>query len=97
MGYQNGVFILTLTGPNSTTVTSANCFDTLLQIIPISTTGSTLRVGVASVGYFPMILLNTALVNTSSINYALNIVAAPANPATYHVFLSLKNNLGLEK
>lgn len=97
-GYQNGVFISeTLAGPNANTVTSVNCFDTLLQIIPTGTTASTVQVGVASVGYFPMILLNTALVNTSSINYALNIVAAPANPATYQVFLSLKNNLGLGK
>ena len=97
-GYQNGVFISeTLTGPNANTVTSVNCFDTLLQIIPTGTTGSTVQVGVASVGYFPMILLNTAKTNTSSISYALNIVAATANPATYQVFLSLKNNLGLGK
>ncbi len=97
-GYQNGVFISeTLTGPNANTVTSVNCFDTLLQIIPSGTTASTLQVGVASVGYFPMILLNTAKINTSSISYALNMVAATANPATYQVFLSLKNNLGLGK
>jgi hypothetical protein len=97
-GYQNGVFISeTLTGPNNTTVTSVNCFDSVVQIIPTGTTGSTLQVGVASVGYFPMILLNTAKTNTSSISYALNIVAATANPATYQVFLSLKNNLGLGK
>ena len=97
-GYQNGVFISeTLTGPNNTTVTSVNCFDTVTQIIPTGTTGSTIQVGVASVGYFPMILLNTAKTNTSSISYALNIVAATANPATYQVFLSLKNNLGLGK
>ena len=97
-GYQNGVFISeTLTGPNVNTVTSVNCFDTLLQIIPTGTTGSTVQVGVASVGYFPMILLNTAKTNTSSISYALNIVAATANPATYQVFLSLKNNLGMGK
>ena len=97
-GYQNGVFISEiLTGPNTTTVTSVNCFDSVVQIIPNSTTVSTLRVGVASVGYFPMILLNTAKTNTSSISYALNIVAATANPATYQVFLSLKNNLGLGK
>lgn len=97
-GYQNGIFISeTLTGPNSTTVTSVNCFDTLLQIIPSGTTGSTIQVGVAALGYFPMILLNTAKINTSSINYALNIVAAAANPATYQVFLSLKNNLGMGK
>ena len=97
-GYQNGIFISeTLTGPNNTTVTSVNCFDTVTQIIPTGTTGSTVQVGVASVGYFPMILLNTAKTNTSSISYALNIVAATANPATYQVFLSLKNNLGLGK
>ena len=97
-GYQNGVFISeTLAGPNANTVTSINCFDTLIQIIPSGTAGSTLQVGVASVGYFPMILLNTAKINTSSINYALNIVAATANPATYQVFLSLKNNLGMGK
>jgi hypothetical protein len=97
-GYQNGVFISeTLTGPNNTTVTSVNCFDSVVQIIPNSTTVSTLQVGVASVGYFPMILLNTAKTNTSSISYALNIVAATVNPATYQVFLSLKNNLGLGK
>ena len=97
-GYQNGVFISeTLTGPNANTVTSVNCFDTVAQIIPTGTTGSTVQVGVASVGYFPMILLNTAKTNTSSISYALNIVAATANPATYQVFLSLKNNLGLGK
>lgn len=98
-GYQNGVFISeTLKGPTpGTPVTSIDCFDTLLQIIPSSSTAYTLQVGVASVGYFPIILLNTALVNTSSINYALNIVAATANPATYQIFLSLKNNLGLGK
>ena len=97
-GYQNGVFISeTLTGPNANTVTSVNCFDTVAQIIPSGTTGSTIQVGVAALGYFPMILLNTAKINTSSINYALNIVAATANPATYQVFLSLKNNLGLGK
>ncbi len=97
-GYQNGVFISeTLAGPNNTTVTSVNCFDTVTQIIPSGTTGSTVQVGVASVGYFPIILLNTAKTNTSSISYALNIVAATANPATYQVFLSLKNNLGMGK
>jgi hypothetical protein len=97
-GYQNGVFISeTLTGPNNTTVTSVNCFDSVVQIIPTGTTVSPLQVGVASVGYFPMILLNTAKTNTSSISYALNIVAVTTNPATYQVFLSLKNNLGLGK
>lgn len=97
-GYQNGVFISeTLAGPNNATVTSVNCFDTLIQIIPNTTSVSTASVGVASIGYFPIILLNTAKLNTSSISYALNIVAATANPATYQVFLSLKNNLGMGK
>ena len=97
-GYQNGVFISeTLAGPNANTVTSINCFDTLLQIIPSGATASNLQAGVAALGYFPMILLNTAKLNTSSISYALNMVAATANPATYQVFLSLKNNLGLGK
>jgi len=97
-GYQNGVFISeTLTGPNANTVTSINCFDTVAQIIPNTTSVSTVQVGVAALGYFPMILLNTAKINTSSISYALNMVAATANPATYQVFLSLKNNLGMGK
>jgi len=98
-GYQNGVFINeTLAGPNAnTTVTSVNCFDTLQQIIPSGTSGDTVQAGVAPVGYFPIILLNTVKTNTSSISYALNMVEAPANPATYQVFLSLKNNLGMGK
>jgi len=97
-GYQNGVFISeTLTGPNSTTVTSVNCFDTLLQIIPSSTTGSTVQAGVAALGYFPMILLNTVKQNVASINYALNIIPNKTNPPSYQIFLSLKNNLGLGK
>lgn len=97
-GYQNGVFISeTLVGPNANTVTSVNCFDIVAQIIPSGTTGSTIQVGVAALGYFPIILLNTAKINTSGVSYALNIVAATANPATYQVFLSLKNNLGMGK
>lgn len=97
-GYQNGVFISeSLTGLNSTTVTSINCFDTLLQIIPSGTTASTLQVGVASVGYFPMILLNTVKQNVAFINYALNIIPNKTNPPSYQIFLSLKNNLGLGK
>lgn len=97
-GYQNGVFISeTLAGPNANTVTSVNCFDTVAQIIPSGTTGSTIQAGVAALGYFPIILLNTAKINTSGVSYALNIVAATANPATYQVFLSLKNNLGMGK
>ncbi|MFM7981026.1 MAG: hypothetical protein ACKPKO_17085, partial [Candidatus Fonsibacter sp.] len=39
-GYQNGVFISeTLKGPNANaTVTSKNCFDTVVQIIPSDST-----------------------------------------------------------
>lgn len=97
-GYQNGVFISeTLTGPNSTTVTSVNCFDTVVQIIPSGTTGSTIQVGVAALGYFPMILLNTVKQNVAFINYALNIIPNKTNPPSYQIFLSLKNNLGLGK
>ena len=97
-GYQNGVFISeTLAGPNANTVTSTNCFDIVQQVTPNTTGFNTVQVGVGSTGYFPIILLNTAKQNTSSINYALNMVAAAANPATYQVFLSLKNNLGMGK
>jgi len=97
-GYQNGVFISeTLTGPNNTTVTSVNCFDSVVQIIPNNTTASTVQVGVASVGYFPMILLNTVKQNVAFINYALNIIPNKTNPPSYQIFLSLKNNLGLGK
>jgi hypothetical protein len=99
-GYQNGVFISeTLAGPNNNTVTSVNCFDSIQSIIASGTTagGSSVQVGVGSTGYFPIVLLNTAKQNTSFINYALNMVAAAANPATYQLFLSLKNNLGMGK
>jgi hypothetical protein len=97
-GYQNGVFISeTLTGPNANTVTSVNCFDTVAQIIPSGTTGSTIQVGVASVGYFPIILLNTAKQNIAFINYALNIIPATVSPPSYQIFLSLKNNIGMGK
>ena len=100
-GYQNGVLIneSPLTGPNNNTVTSVNCFDSIQSIIASGTTvgGSTVQVGVGSTGYFPIVLLNTAKQNTSFINYALNMVSATANPATYQVFLSLKKNLGMGK
>jgi len=98
-GYQNGVFISeTLKGPTANaTVTSKNCFDTVAQIIPNTTSVSTIQVGVASVGYFPMILLNTVKQNVAFINYALNIIPNKTNPPSYQIFLSLKNNLGLGK
>ncbi len=98
-GYQNGIFISeTLTGPNANaTKISVNCFDTVTQIIPTGTNASTVQVGVASVGYFPMILLNTAKQNAAFINYALNIIPATVSPPSYQIFLSLKNNLSLGK
>ena len=97
-GYQNGVFISeTLKGPTANTVTSVNCFDTVTQIIPTGTTGSTVQVGVAALGYFPMILLNTVKQNVAFINYALNIIPNKTHPPSYQIFLSLKNNLGLGK
>ena len=97
-GYQNGVFISeTLKGPNNTTVTSVNCFDTVAQIIPSGSTVVTVQVGVASVGYFPIILLNTAKQNTSFINYALNMILPTVSPPSYQIFLSLKNNIGMGK
>jgi hypothetical protein len=98
-GYQNGVYISeTLKGPTTnTTITSVNCFDTVAQIIPNTTNASTASVGVASVGYFPIILLNTVKQNVAFINYALNIIPNKNNPPSYQIFLSLKNNLGLGK
>ena len=78
-GYQNGVFISeTLTGPNANTVTSTNCFDIVQSIIPNITGVNTVQVGVGSTGYFPIILLNTAKQNTSSINYAFLLPLFPS-------------------
>jgi hypothetical protein len=97
-GYQNGIFISeSLIGPNNTTVTSVNCFDTVEQIIPDNTSNDLISVGVGSTGYFPIILLNTALTNASGINYALNMITEEFNPPSYQVFLSLKNYLGVGK
>ena len=99
-GYQNGAFISeTLSGPNSNTVTSVNCFDSIQSIVASTATtgGTTIQAGVSAVGYFPVILLNTQKSNTSFINYSLNLVVAASNPASYQIFLSLKNNLGKGK
>jgi hypothetical protein len=98
-GYQNGVFISeSLKGPlMNTPRISINCFDTVTQIIPNTTNPSTVQVGVASVGYFPIILLNTAKQNATFINSALNIIPTTVSPPSYQIFLSLKNNLGLGK
>lgn len=99
-GYQNGAFISeTLVGPNANTVTSVNCFDSIQSIVASADTAGVTRIqaGVSAVGYFPIILLNTQKPNTSFINYSINLVAAIANPASYQVFLSLKDNLGKGK
>ena len=99
-GYQNGAFISeTLGGPNINTVTSVNCFDSIQSIVASAATtgGTTIQAGVSAVGYFPVILLNTQKSNTSFINYSLNLVVAALNPASYQIFLSLKNNLGKGK
>lgn len=96
-GYQNGAFIQeTLVGPNGNTVSSVNCFDSIQSIVASGATAgvSRVQVGVGATGYFPIILLNTQKHNTSFINYSLNLVAAAANPASYQIFLSLKDNLG---
>jgi hypothetical protein len=97
-GYQNGRLITEiLTGPDKNkTATSVNCFDTVTQIVP-SGSATGVQVGVATLGYFPIILLNTAKTNVSGINYALNIVTTSNNPVTYRIFYSLKNNLGTGK
>jgi hypothetical protein len=96
-GYQNGIFIQeTLNGPNANTVTSVNCFDMIQSIVPTGVIpgGATVSAGIASVGYFPFIMLNSEKKITNPA-YALNFVAA-ANPASYTAYLSLMNvaNLG---
>ena len=97
-GYQNGTFIQeTLTGPNANTVTSVNCFDWIQSIVPTGVTpgGAVVSAGITSVGYFPFIMLNSEKKITNPA-YAINFVAAAANPASYTVYLSLMNvaNLG---
>lgn len=96
-GYQNGIFIQeTLNGPNANTVTSVNCFDMIQSIVPTGVIpgGAVVSAGIASVGYFPFIMLNSEKKITNPA-YAVNFVAA-ANPASYTVYLSLTNvaNLG---
>ena len=96
-GYQNGVFISeTLTGPNANTVTSVNCFDIIQSIMPSKASVEEITVGNSATGYFPIILLNTAKQNVSTINYALNMIAV-TDPATYTMYLSLENTIGIGK
>jgi len=96
-GYQNGVFITeTVIVNNTTTASSSNYFDVIQSIIP-SANVNNLSVGIGFTGYFPIILLNTAKQNVSTINYALNMIAGLTNPATYTMYLSLENNIGIGK
>jgi hypothetical protein len=99
-GYQNGIYIEELiVGPNINTVTSVNAFDLIESISYIQNGGvppvpgnNFVSVGTSGVGYFPLIRLNTLKNNVTNLNYALNMMVAAANPATYQVFLSLKDS-----
>lgn len=96
-GYQNGVFISeSKTLQNATkTVTSDNYFDVIQSIIPDDVVDK-LTVGIGYTGYFPIILLNTAKQNVSTINYALNMVSSD-NTIGYTIYLSLENTIGIGK
>ena len=94
-GKQNGISIKEeIAGPNNNTITTVNCFDSIESIIPDADGlfGETFTVGTSGVGYFPLIRLNTLKNNVTNLNYALNMMVAAANPATYQVFLSLKDS-----
>jgi len=93
-GFNNGVHISEIiVGPNTNTVTSVNCFDKITKISNIGIDNfNTVSVGTSGVGYFPLIRLNTLKNNVTNLNYALNMMVDAANPATYQVFLSLKDS-----
>lgn len=94
-GYQNNIRIEeNITGPNNNTVTSVNCFDYIENIIVQNNVdfGETITVGTSGVGYFPLIRLNTLKNDVTNLSYALNMMVAAANPATYQIFLSLKDS-----
>ncbi len=94
-GVQNGIVITEdVVGPNANTVTSVNCYDNIESIFVTNNVGigETITVGTSGVGYFPLIRLNTLKQNVTNLNYALNMIVAAANPATYQVFLSLKDS-----
>lgn len=94
-GINNGITITeNLTGPNNNTVTSINVFDSIDSIISNTTAafGEDISIGTSGVGYLPLIRLNTLKQNVTNLNYALNMMVAAANPATYQVFLSLKDS-----
>lgn len=92
-GYQNGVFIQeTLVGPDSNTATSNNYFDIIQSIIPSNVVpeGAVISAGIAPVGFFPAILLNTEkkIANPAG---AIRFIAPKDNPATYTIYTSLNN------
>lgn len=99
-GYQNDIYIEELlVGPNAATVTSVNAFDLLESItytinggVPPVPGANFVSVGTSGIGYFPLIRLNTLKSGVTNLNYALNMMVAAANPATYQVFLSLKDS-----
>jgi hypothetical protein len=93
-GFNNGVPISeTIVGPNANTVTSVNCFDKITKISYNAIDNFiAVSVGTSGVGYFPLIRLNTLKNNVTNLNYALNMMVAAANPATYQIFLSLKDS-----
>jgi len=95
-GYQNGIFISeTLAGPNSNTVTSINCFDSIDKIIPNTTSQNTLLVGFSNTGYYPIIPLN--ILRSGAGTFSLNAIAAAEYPLTYQVFISLQDYIGIGK
>lgn len=93
-GYQNNIRIEeTIVGPNTNTVTSVNCFDSIESISNIGVDlVNQVSIGTSGVGYFPLIRLNTLKRDVPNLNYALNMIVSAANPATYQVFLSLKDS-----
>ena len=94
VGYQNNIRIEeTIVGPNTNTVTSVNCFDSIESISNIGVDlVNQVSIGTSGVGYFPLIRLNTLKRDVQSLTYALNMIVSAANPATYQVFLSLKDS-----
>ena len=93
-GKQNGIYIVdSFTAPTAgATVISNFCFDEIYKIYMDGVIVRTVSIGTSGVGYFPLIRLNTLKRDVPNLNYALNMMVAAANPATYQVFLSLKDS-----
>lgn len=74
---QGAMVTETLTGPNAATVYSVNAYKAILEIIPLSTTASTVSAGVSAVATGPGIFLLpspiilTSGANLSAINFTL--------------------------